>query len=71
MDPSTLRLVWDIVEETQSFDLLNLPDTALVKLLLQRIARKVVLTGEEVCLLYDYISSRTSLIRDLADSRAA
>lgn len=71
MDPSTLRLVWDVVEETKGFDLVNLPDTALVKLVLQQIARKVVLTGEEVCSLYDYISSRTSLIRDLAESRAA
>lgn len=71
MDSSTLRLVWDVVEETQSSDLLNLSDTALVKLLLQRISRKVLLSGEEVCNLYDYISSRTRLIRDIAESRAA
>lgn len=71
MDSSTLRLVWDVVEETQIGDLLNLPDTALVKLLLQRISRKVLLTGEEVCTLYEYISARTWLIRDIADSRVA
>jgi hypothetical protein len=71
MDASTLRLVWDVIEETQINDLLNLPDTALVKLLLQRISRKVLLNGEEVCLLYEYISSRTWLIRDIAESRAA
>lgn len=71
MDSSTLRLVWDVVEETQLSDLLTLPDTALVKLLLQRISRKVLLSGEEVCTLYEYISSRTKLIRDIADSRAA
>lgn len=71
MDSSTLRLVWDVIEETQDSELLNLPDTALVKLLLQRISRKLLLSGEEVCLLYDYISSRTRLIRDLAESRVA
>lgn len=71
MDSSALRLVWDVVEETQSGDLLGLPDTALVKLLLQRISRKVLLNGEEVCTLYEYISSRTRLIRDMAESRAA
>ena len=71
MDSSALRLVWDVVEETQIKDLLTLPDTALVKLLLQRISRRVLLSGEEVCLLYDYISSRIRLIRDMADSRVA
>lgn len=71
MDSSTVRMVWDVIEETQSGDLINLPDTALVKLLLQRISRKVLLNGEEVCSLYEYISSRTRLIRDIAESRAA
>jgi hypothetical protein len=68
MDSSTLRLVWDVVEETQDIDLSALPDTALVKLLLQRISRKVLLNGEEVCALYEYISARTRLIRDIVDS---
>jgi hypothetical protein len=71
MDSSTLRLVWDVIEETHSSDLLTLSDTALIKLLLQRISRKVLLNGEDVCLLYEYISSRTRLIRDMAESRAA
>lgn len=71
MDSSTLRLIWDVIEETQNNELLNLPDTALVKLLLQRISRKLLLSGEEVCLLYDYISTRTRLIRDIVESRAA
>ncbi|MBF2001229.1 MAG: hypothetical protein IGS50_22400 [Synechococcales cyanobacterium C42_A2020_086] len=71
MDTSTLRLIWDVVEETQHAELVALPDTALIKLLLQRIARKVLLSGEEVCALYNYLSSRLHLIRDIADSRAA
>lgn len=71
MDSSTLRLVWNVVEETQDIDLSALPDTALVKLLLQRISRKVLLNGEEVCALYDYISARTRLIRDIVDVWAA
>lgn len=70
MESSMLRLVWNVIEETQSGDLLMLPDIALVKLLLQRISRRVLLNGEEVCTVYEYISKRTRLIRDLAESRA-
>lgn len=66
---STLRLTWAIVEEASPKDLLNLSDTMLVKLLLQHVAQKILLTGEEVCALYGYLGSRLSLIRDIAESR--
>jgi hypothetical protein len=64
-----LRLIWTVVEEIPSNKLLMLTDTALVKLLLQQITRKILLSGDEVCALYSYISLKTSLIRDLAESR--
>jgi hypothetical protein len=63
---SMLRLTWAVIEETHCSDLLSLTDTGLVKMLLQKISRKILLSGEEVCALYDYLSARTSLIRDLA-----
>lgn len=69
IDTSLLRLTWSVIEETQSPNLLSLTDTGLVRLLLQRISRQILLSGEEVYLLYDYISSKTTLIRDMADSR--
>lgn len=69
IETSLLRLTWSVIEEAQSPNLLALTDTGLVRLLLQRISKRILLTGDEVCLLYDYISSRTALIRDMADSR--
>ncbi|MFM7427147.1 MAG: hypothetical protein ACKO7W_19470 [Elainella sp.] len=66
---SMLRLAWAVVEEAPPSDLLNLSDTMLIKLLLHQIAQKVLLTGEEVCALYDYLSSRVLLIRDMAEVR--
>jgi len=69
IDTSLLRLTWLVIEESQSPNLLALTDTGLVRLLLQRISKQILLSGDEVCLLYDYISSRISLIRDMAESR--
>jgi hypothetical protein len=69
VNPSILRLTWAAVEEIQSHELLLLNDTALVKMILQQVARKVLLDGEEVYLLYEYVSARMPLIRDIADAR--
>jgi hypothetical protein len=69
IDSSMIRLLWSVVEETPSRDLLSYSDTALVKLLLRQIASKSLLTGEEVCTLYDYLGTKTALIRDIAESR--
>lgn len=69
INSSMLYLTWSVIEDTSSSELLSLTDTALIRLLLQEIARKMLLSGEEVCELYDYIGSRTTLIRDIADSR--
>ncbi|MCC5635551.1 hypothetical protein LC593_06750 [Nostoc sp. CHAB 5844] len=69
IDSSMLRLTWSVVEETPTSDLLSLTDTALIKLLLQQIAGKILLSGEEVCALYSYIGSKMTLIRDIAESR--
>lgn len=69
IDTALLRLTWSVIEDTHSPNLAELTDTGLVRLLLQRISKRVLLSGEEVCLLYDYVSSKTTLIRDMADSR--
>lgn len=69
IDTSLLRLTWSVIEESQSSSLLSLTDTGLVRLLLQRISKRILLSGEEVYLLYEYISSKTTLIRDMAESR--
>ncbi len=69
IDSSTVRLTWTVIDELLTQDLLTLNDTALVRLLLKQIARKMLLNGEQVCALYGYIGSKTTLIRDMAESR--
>ncbi|MBE9039312.1 hypothetical protein IQ235_00695 [Oscillatoriales cyanobacterium LEGE 11467] len=64
-----LRLMWAAVEATSPRDLLNLSDPMLVKRLLQHVDRNILLSGEEVCALNNYLGSKVSLIRDIADSR--
>ena len=71
INSSMLRLTWAAIEETPSHELLTLTDTALVKLILQQITQKILLTGEEVCALHGYLGSKTRLIRDIAESRLA
>lgn len=66
---SMLRLTWTVVEETSHRDLLTLSDTALVELLLQHVAQKILLSADEVCALYGYLGAKVPLIRDLAESR--
>lgn len=69
LSASMLHLTWSIVEEASPKELLNLSDTMLVRLLLQQVAEKILLTGEEVCALYGYLGSKITLIRDIAESR--
>lgn len=69
VDSSIVRLTWAIVEKTSTADLLTLNDTALVRLLLQQIANRILLDSEEIYVLYGYIGSRTTLIRDMAAAR--
>lgn len=69
INSSMLRLTWTVIEETPSRELLTLTDTALVKLILQQITQKILLTGEEARALHGYIGSKTRLIRDIAESR--
>jgi hypothetical protein len=71
MNSSILRQLWTVVEETQSSVLLKLSDTDLIKQLLRQLDIKNPLSGEETCIVSAYISSRTSLIRDLAQARLA
>lgn len=66
---SVLRLTWAVVEETAPRDLLTLSDAMLVKRLLQHVDRNILLSGEEVCALSNYLNSKISLIRDIAESR--
>jgi ribosome assembly protein YihI (activator of Der GTPase) len=67
VNASMLRQLWSLIEEIQSSTLLKLSDAELVAQILQRLEAKKVLSTEDNNLVSDYIYSKTSLIRDLAD----
>jgi hypothetical protein len=69
MTPSMLRQLWSLVETTQASTLVNLDDASLVQCLLKQFNKEAAINGNEAALLRDYICSRISLIRDLAEAR--
>ncbi|MBW4565405.1 MAG: hypothetical protein KME32_30840 [Mojavia pulchra JT2-VF2] len=71
MGSTTLRLLWSVIEETQTSILLGLNDTELIKQILAQINNKQLLSGEEIDSVRAYIYARTPLIRDLAQARIA
>jgi len=71
MTPVMLRQLWSVIETTQATLLVNLDDATLVQWLLKQLKTNSVLNGNETDMLNDYIESRLSLIRDLAEQRLA
>jgi len=71
MTPVMLRQLWSLIETTQATLLVNLDDATLVQWLLKQLKTNSVLNGKETDLLNEYIESRLSLIRDLAEQRLA
>ncbi|MEB3272741.1 MAG: hypothetical protein ACO4CG_05365 [Prochlorothrix sp.] len=70
MTPSLLRQVWSQVEETQTNMLLQLDDPSLACLILNQMQRHQILNSAEADQVMKYITSKLSLIRDLALSRS-
>lgn len=69
MTPTILRQLWSVVETTQSHTLLKLDDASLVQWLLKQTKNQASLDGDETNVLTNYIESRLTLIRDLAQQR--
>ena len=69
MTPTILRQLWSVVETTQSNTLLLLDDASLVQWLLKQTKTKASLDRDEIDILSNYIHSRLTLIRDLAQER--
>lgn len=69
MTPAILRQLWSVVEATQAHTLLKLDDASLVQWLIKQTTTKTSLDGSETDVLGDYIQSRLTLIRDLAQER--
>ncbi|MGH2416034.1 MAG: hypothetical protein ACRDEA_20560 [Microcystaceae cyanobacterium] len=68
MNVSLLRQFWSLVEEIQVAKLLNLNDTELIKQLLRQLEDRQPLSAEESNTMSNYIRSKTSLIRELAEA---
>ncbi len=69
MTPAILRQLWSVVETTQAHTLLKLDDASLVQWLTKQTTTQTTLDGSETDVLSNYIQSRLSLIRDLAQDR--
>jgi hypothetical protein len=69
MTPTILRQLWYVVETTQSNILLKLDDASLVQWLLKQTKTKASLDCNETDILSEYIHSRLTLIRELAQER--
>ncbi len=68
MNISLLRQVWKVIEQTNFYELLSLNDTELIQRLLRQLETQNRLSQEETVLVQVYLSSKLSLIRDLAES---
>lgn len=66
---STLRLLWNVVEETQTRDLLKLSDLELVQQLVSQLHSKKMLSRDEINCVNEYLRSKILLIRELAQMR--
>lgn len=69
MTPTMLRQVWSVVETTQANILLKLDDASLVEWLLKQLKSQRSLDHHETDTLNNYLYSKLSLIRDLAQER--
>lgn len=69
MTPVMLRQLWSLVETTQANILLKLDDASLVQWLLKKLNQERSLNHDETNIISNYIYSKLSLIRDLAEER--
>jgi hypothetical protein len=67
--PLLLNQLWHIINEMQTQTVLESNDPDLVEQLLKKLDQKIPLSLEDNCLVRTYLSSKTSLIRDLAYAR--
>ncbi len=69
MTPKMMRLLWSVIETSQTKTLLQLDDASLVQWLTKQTTDRALLDCRETDSLSDYIQSRLPLIRDIARER--
>ena len=70
MNISLLRQVWNVIEQTNLYELLSLNDTEMIQRLLRQLETKNRLSQEETLLVKVYLNSKLPLIKDLAESHS-
>ena len=68
MNCLTLRKFWTFMEKSSCKNILMLNDVELVNKLISQFENEYSLSKQESCVMRDYISSRTLLIRDLVEA---
>ena len=66
METSLLRTIWLVIEETPAYYLQQVSASEQVRLLLQRIENKVMLSNIERAETKQYLSDRRTLIREMS-----
>ena len=69
MSYSTVQQIWQIIEQTQTYHLLELNDSELLEQVSQQLVSNLRLNAAELNQARNYIQCKLPLIRDLADSR--
>jgi hypothetical protein len=69
MTPAMLRHLWSLIENTQTGIILAMDDHSLVQWLSCQLDEQRSLNQLEAHIINDYIRSKISLIRDLAQQR--
>ena len=69
IESGIMRIVWSSIETTNGNTWLQLSDTDLIYQIMRQVEKTLTLTSEDRKTLMDYISSKTLLIRDMAESQ--
>ena len=69
LETKIIRMFWTLVERSDPYSLLKLSDGELITQLIGEVEKVIFLSSDQSERLYQYVGSRTVLIRDLADSK--
>jgi hypothetical protein len=69
LNTTLLRQIWNLIETTNAWELLEGSESELIQRLLQRLDAQKPLADQERISLHDYLHAKMSLIRDTAESR--
>jgi hypothetical protein len=69
MNPLMLRQLWSSIENSQVNILLSLDDTSLIQWLIKQFKQEQSLNQDETNMIDNYLRTKLSLIRDIAQER--